>query len=208
MTMGIISSLGRVIQSPDGRFIGEAIQTDAAINPGNSGGPLLDLEGRVIGVNSQIVSASGSSSGVGFAVPVNTVQRVAPQLIAQGHYSHPWPGMQMLDITPARAKMLRGAGATIPVDEGVLVVETVADGPAVKAGIHGGDHAVRVGNANIPVGGDIITAVNDTPITTIQELTVYLEDSTQVGQTVQLTILREGQTQTIPVVLAERPQQQ
>ena len=208
MTMGIISSLGRVIQSPDGRFIGEAIQTDAAINPGNSGGPLLDLEGRVIGVNSQIVSASGSSSGVGFAVPVSTVQRVAPQLIAQGHYSHPWLGMQMLNITPERAKLFHSAGATLAVDQGLLVIEVVAGGPAAQAGIHGGDHTVRIGSANIPVGGDIITAVNDTPITTIQELTVYLEDSTQVGETVQLTVLRDGQTQTILVVLAERPQQQ
>jgi S1-C subfamily serine protease len=208
MTMGIISSLGRVIQSPDGRFIGEAIQTDAAINPGNSGGPLLDLEGRVIGVNSQIVSASGSSSGVGFAVPVRTVQRVVPQLIAQGHYDHPWLGMQMLDITPARAKVLREAGGTLAVDEGILVIETVANGPAAKAGVHGSDHTVRLGNVNIPVGGDIITAINDTPVTTIQALTVYLEDNTRVGQTVQLTVQRDGETQIIPVVLAERPPQQ
>jgi S1-C subfamily serine protease len=88
MTMGVISSLGRVIESPDGRFIGEAIQTDAAINPGNSGGPLLDLTGRVIGVNSQIISVSGGSAGVGFAVPVGSVQRVVPQLIARGHIAH------------------------------------------------------------------------------------------------------------------------
>lgn len=208
MTMGIISSLGRVIQSPDGRFIGEAIQTDAAINPGNSGGPLLDLEGRIIGVNSQIVSASGASAGVGFAVPVSTVQRVVPQLIAQGHYNHPWLGIQMLDITPAFAKLLRDAGMTVPVDQGVLVVSVITDGPAAKAGIQGGDHTARFGTVNLPIGGDIITAINDTPVTTLQALTVYLEDNTQVGQTVQITLLRDGQTQTIPVVLAERPQQQ
>lgn len=162
----------------------------------------------MIGVNSQIVSASGSSSGVGFAVPVSTVQRVAPQLITQGHYSHPWLGVQMLNITPERAKLFHSAGATLAVDQGLLVIEVVAGGPAAQAGIHGGDHTVRIGSANIPVGGDIITAVNDTLITTIQELTVYLEDSTQVGETVQLTVLRDGQMQTIPVVLAERPQQQ
>ena len=92
LTVGVVSALGRIIESPDGRFIGEAIQTDAAINPGNSGGPLLDLRGRVIGVNSQIISPSRASAGIGFAVPADTVQRVVPQLIAQGRYPHPWLG--------------------------------------------------------------------------------------------------------------------
>jgi S1-C subfamily serine protease len=207
MTLGIISSLGRVIQSPDGRFIGEAIQTDAAINPGNSGGPLLDLTGRIIGVNSQIISASGTSSGVGFAVPVSTLRRVIPQLIVQGHYDHPWLGVQTIDLTAERAQLFRDAGASVPVDQGVLVVEVVAGGPAAKAGIHGGTHAVRLGNSQIALDGDIITAVNGTPVTKLQELTVYLEDQTQVGGTVALTILREGQTQTVEVQLEARPQQ-
>lgn len=100
LTTGVISALGRVIQSPeDNSFIGEAIQTDAAINPGNSGGPMLDLKGHVIGVNSQIISPSGASAGVGFAVSANTVQRVVPELIARGHYLHPWLGAQMLSLT-------------------------------------------------------------------------------------------------------------
>ncbi len=164
LTVGVISSLGRIIQSPDGRFIGEAIQTDAAINPGNSGGPLLDLGGRVIGVNSQIVSPSRASAGIGFAVPANTVRRVVPQLIAHGHYLHLWLGVQLLDLTPERARAFRQAKMEVPVEEGLLVIEAVPGGPADRAGIRGGDRTVRLGNTRIPLGGDIITAINSEPV--------------------------------------------
>jgi S1-C subfamily serine protease len=208
MTMGVISSLGRIIESPDGRFIGEAIQTDAAINPGNSGGPLLDLSGRVIGVNSQIVSTSRSSAGIGFAVPVSTVQRVVPQLIARGHYDHPWLGIEMLDLTPERAQLFRESGMTIPVEQGVLVTRVVSGGPADRAGVHGGSYTRRFRDVSVSLGGDIIVAVDETPVTALQGLTVYLENKTHVGQTVQLTVSREGQEMRIPVVLGVRPQQQ
>ena len=204
LTVGVISSLGRIIQSPDGRFIGEAIQTDAAINPGNSGGPLLDLRGRVIGVNSQIVSPSHASAGIGFAVPADTVQRVVPQLIAQGHYPHPWLGVQMLDLTPERARAIRHAGVEVP-DEGLLVLEAVQGGPADQAGIRGGNHVVRMGNARIPLGGDVITAINGEPVTNSQQLMVYLETETQVGDTVEVTIVRGGEEQSVQVTLDERP---
>lgn len=206
LTVGVISSLGRVIQSPDGRFIGEAIQTDAAINPGNSGGPLLDLSGRVIGVNSQIVSASGASAGIGFAVSVATVQRVVPQLIAQGRYPHPWLGVQLIDLTPERTVAFREAGMTIPVEQGLLLVEVVDDSPAAKAGLQGGNQVRQIGNVQIPLGGDIITAINDTPVTDMQQLMVYLETKTQVGNTIAVKVQRSGQEQIIPVTLAERPQ--
>lgn len=206
LTVGVISSLGRVIQSPDGRFIGEAIQTDAAINPGNSGGPLLDLSGRVIGVNSQIVSASSASAGIGFAVSVATVQRVVPQLIAQGRYPHPWLGVQLIDLTPERTVAFREAGMTIPVEQGLLLVEVVDDSPAAKAGLQGGNQVRQIGNVQIPLGGDIITAINDTPVTDMQQLMVYLETKTQVGNTIAVKVQRSGQEQIIPVTLAERPQ--
>jgi len=206
LTTGVVSALGRVIESPDGRFIGEAIQTDAAINPGNSGGPLLDLEGRVIGVNSQIISTSGTSSGVGFAVSVNTVRRVVPELIARGYYPHPWLGTEMLTLTPATAKVLREAGMNVPVDSGLLVIETVPGGPADKAGIKGGVHVVRIGRYRVPLGGDIITAVNGQTVEDFQDLTVYLETETVVGDTVELIIIRNGAEQTVAVTLAERPQ--
>ncbi|HMN28289.1 MAG TPA: trypsin-like peptidase domain-containing protein [Caldilineaceae bacterium] len=206
LTFGVISSLGRVIQSPDGRFIGEAIQTDASINPGNSGGPLLDLNGQVVGVNSQIVSASGASAGVGFAIPARTVQRVVPSLIAQGHYAHPWLGIQMLDLTPARVQLFAQEDVKIPVDQGVLVIETSPNGPAAKAGLQGGQRTVQIGNVEIPLGGDVITAINQQPVSDSQGLTVYLESQTKVGDTVNLEILHNGEKQTIPVVLGERPQ--
>ena len=206
LTVGVISSLGRVIKSPDGRFIGEAIQTDAAINPGNSGGPLLDLQGRVIGVNTAILSPSRASAGIGFAVPVNTVRRVVPQLIAHGRYPHPWLGVQLLDLTPERARAFRQIGMKVPVEEGVLVIEVVPGSPADQAGIRGGDQIVRLGNALIPLGGDIITAINGGPVADFQGLTVYLETQTQVGDTVEVTIIRDGEEQNVQVTLAERPQ--
>jgi S1-C subfamily serine protease len=207
MTVGVISSLGRVIESPNGRFIGEAIQTDAAINPGNSGGPLLDLEGQVIGVNSQIFSPSGSFAGIGFAVPVATVRRVVTQLIEEGRYAHPWLGVQTLDIGPEQAQLLRDAGMDVPVEQGVLVAEVIDASPAAQAGIRGGERTVRLGNVQVPLGGDIITAINGQSVANLQELTVYLEDQTQVGDTVTISLIRAGQRQTVEVQLDERPDQ-
>jgi len=205
LTLGVISSLGRVIQSPEGGFIGEAIQTDASINPGNSGGPLLDLEGRVIGVNSQIISPSRASAGIGFAVSVNTVRRVVPELIANGHYPHPWLGVGLLPFTPEGAKILRQAGADISVDQGLLITEVVKGSPAEAAGVRAGSREVTVGNTRVPVGGDIIVAVNGEPTTTFEALNVYLESQTRVGDTVTLTLIRDGQETAVEVTLAERP---
>jgi len=207
LTVGVISALSRVIESPDSRFIGEAIQTDAAINPGNSGGPLLDLEGRVIGVNAQIISPSQASAGIGFAIPVNTVRRVASQLIARGHYPHPWLGVSVLPFEAEGAQILREAGMDVPVDKGLLVAEVVSGSPADKAGIRAGDRVVSIGNTRVPVGGDIITAINGEPIADFQELTVYLESETQVGDTVEVTLVRDGREMTVSVTLAERPEQ-
>ena len=206
LTVGVISALGRIIESPDGRFIGEAIQTDAAINPGNSGGPLLNLQGQVIGVNSQIISPSQASAGIGFAIPANTVRRVVPQLIAKGRYPHPWLGAQLLGLTPERAQVFRQAGMVVPVEEGLLVVEAVPGGPAERAGIRGGDQVVQLGNVRIPLGGDVITAINGETIADYQALTVYLETQTQVGDTIEVTIMRGSQEQKVQLTLDERPQ--
>ncbi|OQY20513.1 MAG: 2-alkenal reductase, partial [Anaerolineaceae bacterium 4572_32.1] len=179
LTVGVVSALGRIIESPDGRFIGEAIQTDAAINPGNSGGPLLDLRGRVIGVNSQIVSPSRASAGIGFAVPSDTVQRVVPQLIAQGRYPHPWLGVEYLPLTPEWAQAIRQAGMQVPGDTGLLVVRVAPGSAADQAGIRGGNQVAQIGNARVPLGGDIITALNGTAMTTSKEFVAYLETETQ-----------------------------
>jgi S1-C subfamily serine protease len=205
LTVGVISALGRIIESPDGRFIGEAIQTDAAINPGNSGGPLLDLRGRLIGVNSQIISTDGASAGIGFAVPVNTVQRVVPQLIAHGRYPHPWLGVDYLPLKPEWAQAFRQAGADVPAEQGLLVLQVASGGPADRAGIRGGDQIVRLGNVRIPLGGDIITAINGQTMTGSKEFVAYLETETQVGDTVEVTFIRDGEERNAQVTLTERP---
>ncbi|MGQ9598152.1 MAG: trypsin-like peptidase domain-containing protein [Anaerolineae bacterium] len=206
LTVGVISALGRVIQSPDDRFIGEIIQTDAAINPGNSGGPLLDLSGRVIGVNTAIFSPSQASAGIGFAVPVDTVQRVVPELIARGYYPHPWLGINLAwSLTPERKQLLEQVGMEVPVEHGLLIIEVAPDGPAARAGLRGGQQRVRIGNRVLPIGGDILTAIDGQPIATDQDLLRYLDTQTTVGQTVQLTIWRENQERTVSVTLGERP---
>jgi S1-C subfamily serine protease len=206
LTVGVVSALGRVIESPDMRFIGEIIQTDAAINPGNSGGPLLDLSGQVVGVNTAIVSPSQASAGIGFAVPVDTVEMVVPALIERGYYPHPWLGVRYLwDLSPDRAQLLREAGMDVPVEAGVLIVEVSAGSPAAEAGLRGSDQQVRLGRSSLLIGGDILTAIDGQPIASSQDMLRYLDTQTTVGQTIQVTVWRDGQELTIPVTLAERP---
>jgi S1-C subfamily serine protease len=205
LTVGVVSALGRVIESPDERFIGEIIQTDAAINPGNSGGPLLDLSGRVIGVNTAIFSPSRASAGIGFAVPVNTVRRVVPELIARGYYPHPWLGISLWPLTPERAEILRQAGMEVPVEEGILIVETARGSPASQAGLLGGQEQVRLGRVLVLIGGDVLTSINGEPIRSDRDLVLYLDTETQIGQTIEVTIWRDGKEMTVPVMLTERP---
>jgi len=205
LTLGVVSALGRVIEAPNEAFIGEAIQTDAPINPGNSGGPLLDLRGRVMGVNSQIISSSGSSAGIGFAVSSNTVRRVVPQLIATGRYPHPWLGVTLFTLTAEYRAILNRAGASIPVDEGVLIISTEPNGPAARAGLRGGQHAVLIQRYRFPVDGDIIIALDDVAVRDEDDLQVYLDTQTRVGQEVRVTYVRDGEVQTAIVTLAERP---
>jgi S1-C subfamily serine protease len=206
LTIGVVSALGRVIEgASDNSFIGEAIQTDAAINPGNSGGPLLDLHGRVVGVNSQILSPSGGSAGIGFAVSANTVQRVVPELIARGYYAHPWLGADMVPLSPSVVSVLRDAGVTVPVDSGLLVLNVTAGGPAEQSGVQDGSRWVRIGRYRLAVGGDIITGIDGRPISDLQALTVYLETERAVGDTVQLSVTRDGEERLISLTLAAQP---
>ncbi len=205
VTFGVISSLGRTIQSPEGgRFIGEAIQTDAAINPGNSGGPLLNLEGEVIGVNAQIVSPNRANAGIGFAIPVNTAKRVVPELIEKGRYAHPWMGISFLDLS-RWSTVLQRADVNVP-DQGVLILEVMPDSPADEAGLQDGDRQVVVGRTRLPAGGDVITAIDGEPIRGWSDLNIYLELETQVGETVDVTVLRDGEEITVPLTLVERPE--
>ena len=205
LTTGVVSSLGRVIQGPDGRFIGEIIQTDAAINPGNSGGPLLDLDGKLVGVNSAIISPSRASAGVGFAIPVGTVKRVVPELIARGRYPHPWLGVEPWNVSANLAARLNRAGVRTPGGGGVMVVDVVARGPAAIAGIRGPSEVGLLGNLRVPIGADYILAIEGDPIATDQDLTVLLETKHRVGNRVRVTVWREGQVLDIELALGERP---
>ena len=199
MTTGIVSALGRVVRQENGFSLPQLIQTDAAINPGNSGGPLLDSQGRVIGVTTLIFSNSGANAGVGFAVPVDTVKRVAPSLIASGRYADPWLGIQGTSITSLLAEEL-----DLPVEQGVLVQTVVEGGPADKAGLRGGNRQVRFEGVVLATGGDVIMAIDDTALQDMDDLVVYLADKS-VGQRVTLTVLREGARQSVRVTLGERP---
>lgn len=206
LTTGVVSALGRVIEgAEEGQFIAEAIQTDAAINPGNSGGPLLNLEGFVIGVNSQIISTSGSSAGVGFAISANTVKVIVRELIANGVYLHPWLGVETVNLTAYSAALLSKAGMNITVESGVLVIGVETGSPAEAAGIHSGSRLIRFSRYMIPLGGDIITAVDDVQVETLQDLMIYLEMQTGIGDTVQLTIVRDGVERTVQLTLTAQP---
>lgn len=201
VTRGIVSALGRVFPQESGFSIANLIQTDAAINPGNSGGPLLDLRGRVIGVNTMIVSETGASAGLGFAIPVNIVKKVVPALIKDGYYAHPWLGIRGYTITPELVEALN-----LPVERGALVGEVTPGGPADKAGLRGGRRTVRIPGYVEPVqaGGDIIVAIDGTRVTGMDSLISYL-DFTEAGQVVVLDVIRGTQRLSIEVTLGRRP---
>jgi 2-alkenal reductase len=202
MTRGIISALGRTFNPGGSPFsIPEMIQTDAAINPGNSGGPLLDSEGRVIGINTLILSRSGSSSGVGFAVPINMAKRVVPVLMEEGEYQYAWLGITGADLTPTIVEAMDLPAGT----QGALVVEVGEDGPADKAGLRGSIEAVEIKGRPLEIGGDIILAIDRTLVQDMDDVIVYLVKNTQPGQEVELSILRDGQEQKLTLELGERP---
>ena len=206
MTTGIVSALGRTLpagsanaQSPS-YTIPDIIQTDAPINPGNSGGVLLNSEGKVIGITAAMESGSGSSSGVGFAIPSAIAQKVVPVLIKSGHFDHPYLGISGGTLMPALAQAMN-----LKVDQrGALVSSVTRGGPAEKAGLRGSTQQATIDGQSVNVGGDVIIAFNGTPVKTFDDLVAYLA-RLDVNQTVTLTILRDGKEQTIQVMLAARP---
>jgi len=202
MTRGIISALGRTFSPGSSPFaIPEMIQTDAAVNPGNSGGPLLNSQGQVIAINTLILSRSGSSSGVGFAVPINMAKRVVPVLMAEGEYHYAWLGITGQDLIPAVIEAM-----DLPVGtQGALVVEVGQDGPADKAGLRGSTETVESKGRPLEIGGDIILAIDGTPVQDMDDVIVYLVQNTRPGKEVELSILRDGQEQKLTVELGERP---
>lgn len=201
MTLGIISGLSRLlpVQSSQGApgssefafSIPNIIQTDTAINPGNSGGPLLNMQGAVVGITTAVFSVTGEFAGVGFAVPSNAISNIAPVLIEEGSFEHPWLGVSGTDVTPDIANSIGLQEA-----RGFLVTNVVEGGPADIAGIQGGDRLTR---------GDIILAVDNVAVRKLDDLLSYLEASTEVGKTITLTILRDGETRQLNTILGARP---
>jgi S1-C subfamily serine protease len=201
VTAGIVSALQRQIQAPNGFSISHVIQTDAAINPGNSGGPLIDSSGSVIGINSQIQTGGSSGNvGIGFAVPINTAREVVRQLEQDGEVEHAYLGISGGTITPDLAKALK-----LPVEEGVLVDEVVEGGPADKAGVKGGDTSATIEGASFKLGGDVITEVDGKRVGDMEEV-INAVNSAVPGDTMELTVDRDGDTRQITVTLGVRPE--
>ena len=196
LTTGIISALGRTIAAKNGRKIEGIIQTDAAINPGNSGGPLLDSEGKVIGINTAIIGSAGSV-GIGFAVPSNTALRILPDLLKYGYVRRPWLG-----IEPIPTVYLRRIGIDIP--DGLLIARVVTGASADQAGLRGATRTVKVGRYKIPWGGDIITHINGSPVITMEDLAQQIE-TRKSGDEVTISYIRKESIDSVIVKLILRP---
>jgi S1-C subfamily serine protease len=200
MTSGIISQMGRLLPSNSGFSIPDVIQTDAAINPGNSGGPLLNMRGEIVGINTAIQSTTGEFTGVGFAIPSQTVAKIVPTLISEGEYKHPWIGISGRDIDPDTANIL-GLKNTL----GFLIITVVEDSPAFDAGLIGSNKTIKVESREYSVGGDIITAVDGIDIRKIDDILIHLQRVKTVGDEMVLEILRDNRTTNIAIILQERP---
>jgi len=200
MTSGIVSQLGRLLPSGAGYSIPDVIQTDAAINPGNSGGPLLNMRGEIVGINTAIQSTTGEFTGVGFAVPSQTIAKIVPSLIENGKYHHTWIGISGRDIDPDLAKVLDLKDAV-----GFLVITVVENSPAAKAGMHGSNETVQIEGVNYPIGGDIILSVDGKQVRKIDDILIHLQRAKSVGDEMILEILRDGRTTNITIALEERP---
>jgi S1-C subfamily serine protease len=199
MTTGVVSALGRTITEDTSNYaIADVIQTSAPINPGNSGGPLLNLEGKVIGITTAIVS---NSQGLGFAIPADTVLREISALVTTGSYNqHPWLGAAGVDMHYDIAQALDSN-----VTYGWLIGQVTSGGPAANAGLKGGTSQIQVAGNTVPVGGDIVIALNGTRIRNLDDLSSYLEENTLPNPTISVTIVRGGQTMTLQLTLGARP---
>lgn len=202
VTSGIVSSRRPAVAEPgggDGVLI-NAIQTDTSINPGNSGGPLLNARGEVIGVNTLEMTPNGGQTGLNFAIPINNARRILPDLLTSGAYVHPFVGIISAEITSQIASAL-----TLPVQQGLLVQSVEPNSGAAKAGIRGGSQPREVGSRQVSAGGDIITMIDNQRVRRPEDFIAYLELNKKAGETVTLSIVRDGQQHDVQVTLGERP---
>jgi putative serine protease PepD len=197
LTTGVVSALGRTVQTGQTTVIDGAIQTDAAINQGNSGGPLLNSHGEVIGINSAIYTPSGTTAGIGFAIPISTARQIAQDLITEGRVRRASMGVEARVLTPAVAEALH-----LPVNEGLLIERVTPGGPAEKAGLKGGDRQAVLGMRRILLGGDVVTAIDGRGITGEMDLSLALNRK-RPGDVVKLEYYRAGQKMTTQVTLSE-----
>src|SRR5271156_1139907 len=188
LTTGVVSALGRSVQTSQTTLIDEAIQTDAAINRGNSGGPLINSHGEVIGINSAIYTPSGTTAGIGFAIPVNTAKRIAHDLMTEGRVRQAFLGAQTLSVGGWLSEAL-----DLPVQEGLLIEEVTKGGPAAVAGLHGGDRAAQAGMQRIMIGGDVIVAIDGQKIGRQSDMNLVLNRK-RPGDTVSVTVYRGGRS--------------
>src|SRR5205823_2157754 len=198
LTTGVVSAVGRTVQTSQTTAIEEAIQTDAAINRGNSGGPLIDSHGDVIGINTAIYTPSGTTAGIGFAIPINTAKTIANDLITTGRVHRAYLGVETLALAGGLAEAL-----DLPVQEGLLVETVTKGGPAAAAGIHGGDRIVRAGLSQFYIGGDVMVAIDGQKVANQFDVSSVLNHH-RPGDTVNVTVYRGGKKMDIPVKLGER----
>lgn len=199
MTSGIVSQKGRSLPVEGGFSIPNALQTDAAINPGNSGGPLINTRGNVIGVNTAIETQTGTFSGVGFAIPVDSVKRVVPRLIQEGDVDYSWIGVRGRTVGAEIAERMELEEA-----RGFLIVDVVEGGPADRAGFRAGNESATIRGNPINLGGDVITAIDGRTIKNYGTLTNHLLSQTSPGETVNVTVIRDGEKMEIPLTLGSR----
>ena len=202
MTSGIISAVGRTINPQDSTFsVPRVVQHDAATNPGNSGGPLLNRNGEVVGINTQIISDTGVFAGVGLAVPINLAKLVAPALIADGRYQYPYIGIRGTSLSRDIARAMG-----LPADtRGVLVLDVGPDSAAARGGLRPAEGTTLVNGAEVPVGGDVITAIDGAPIAGMDELLAYVVEHTRPGDTAEFAVLRDGAALTVSITMGARP---
>ena len=203
LAVGVVSAVSRSIPSLTSRYhVSNAIQVDAPINHGNSGGPLLDARGRVIGINAQIRSESGNAEGVGFAIPINSARRSMEQLVSTGRVAYAYIGITTQDVTPAFARRYE-----LGAERGAIIEEAVSDSPAARAGLRGSRKEELFNGSPVPVGGDVIVAVDGQPVERADDVARIVTDRLRPGQVVEIEVLRggKGERETVRVRLTERP---